>query len=136
MSVPDMTALRPSKLNVGAPGEGYCTAWGCESTGWIDRQPPVTGTSSPSRGREIQRQWAWELALWAPNGLTVAPIMIKSGSPTILGPPLWGGEGPCNTLVMSFSEAGKRADWTTGRTRGLRLYRSGYDLCTVSPTLY
>lgn len=35
--------------------------------------------------------------------------------------------GDCNSLILRFTEEGKKADWTTSQTWGLWLYHSGHD---------
>ncbi|KAL6029933.1 hypothetical protein STEG23_028861 [Scotinomys teguina] len=107
----------------GGPESAYCAAWGCESTGYIWWEAPVKndlitvgqGDRSMLGTGRCQLNGSW---------VDCGPCYDQERFPNH---PWATPGGRCNSLIIRFTEEGKRADWTIGKTWGLRLYRSGRD---------
>ncbi|KAM4835597.1 MLV-related proviral Env polyprotein-like isoform 1-T2 [Thomomys bottae] len=107
----------------GGAGEAYCASWGCESTGRIWWDPPVKGDLIMVK--EGNRNMLGT-GYCSQNGKKVAcgPCYKKEEFPDH---PWATPGGKCNPLQITFTQQGKQADWTAGKTWGLRLYRRGWD---------
>ena len=127
MSWPFERSFRGSE--VWRAAEGYCKAWGCETTGDAYWNPSSTWDLITVKRKQI------------PGYTGHGPwVCGSSGQKQDCGPcydvtrqRLQGATpgGKCNPLLIQFTEAGKRADWSTLKTWGLRLHRSGYDPYTL-----
>ncbi|XP_036063099.1 MLV-related proviral Env polyprotein-like [Onychomys torridus] len=107
----------------GGPGDGFCAAWGCESSGRIWWSPPVKD--------DLIKVEAWDRDMVGTgkcNGQPCRPCYDSSRWPNRS----WTTQGGrCNGLKITFTDKGKKADWIQGKTWGLRLYRTGYDPATT-----
>ncbi|ERE77327.1 envelope glycoprotein [Cricetulus griseus] len=115
---------KTQQAKCGGPREGYCASWGCESTGWINWHPPITGDLITVQRAGDLKTVGTGICTHDNQRVDCGPCYDKEQFPYHL----WAtAGGRCNMLVISFTEAGRKADWTTGKTWGLRLYRTGYD---------
>lgn len=95
------------RRDCGGPEAGYCSQWGCETTGTTYWQPSST----------------WDYISLAKNpGFDIKEIEGRD-----LGICLNGSWGRCHPLVLTFTEPGKRISWDGPKSWGLRLYRPGID---------
>ncbi|XP_012892230.1 PREDICTED: MLV-related proviral Env polyprotein-like [Dipodomys ordii] len=110
----------------GGPGEGYCAAWGCESTGAIWWSPPI---------KDLIKVEAWNRNMQGTGTCTGHGACGPCYDSTIWpGRPWATPGGRCNGLKISFTNRAKSIDlskWTQGLSWGLRLYRTGYDPATT-----
>ncbi|XP_065794548.1 MLV-related proviral Env polyprotein-like [Muntiacus reevesi] len=134
---PGHSRTRPEVQRCGGPPEGYCKAWGCETTGeahWVPSYPArdlITVKRKPLSGYTGPGPW----------------VCGKTGQEKDCGPcydikkqNITGATpgGKCNPLLIQFTSKGKTADWSTLKTWGLRLHRAGYDpfaLFSISRTI-
>lgn len=107
--------------------EGYCASWGCETTGTVYWLTESTDLISVKRenipGYSGTGPWICGQGHWKQNcGPCFDSVTRRTGSTP---------GGRCNPLVISFTSAGEKADWTKTRVWGLRLYREGWDAFTL-----
>lgn len=96
-----------TKGDCGGPGEGYCSKWGCETTG--------TAYWDPSSD--------WDYIKLSQNpGYQIQEIGGQDQ-----GTCLNGTMGRCSPLILTFTGPGKQATWDGPKSWGLRLYRPGRD---------
>lgn len=78
-----------------------------------------------------ERTWSWAFYIcWGTLGITASksnvevqsPFSVRHGDVILVLQ-----EGLCNNLVIKFTATGKKANWTVGKTWGLRIFISGYD---------
>lgn len=99
----------------GGPDQFFCKNWGCESTGWMTWEAPVKSDlitvtrygdpTSPGVG-------------YCPGKGDCGPCYRP---PKYLGTP----GGKCNPLVIKFTDKGKKTDWSTSKSWGLRRHATG-----------
>lgn len=118
----------------GGPGEGYCQNWGCETTGQAYWKPSSTWDFiTVKRGETPGFAYGGEGGRWkcvtsemqgtGRRGVDCGPCYDSLKSNHVGATP----GGRCNPLIISFTEAGKKANWDTPKSWGLRLYRTGTD---------
>lgn len=120
---PGHSRSRDQVKKCGGPGSAYCAAWDCVSTGYIWWEAPIK-TDLITVGRGDRSMLGTGKCQQNSRWVDCGPCYDKERFPNH---PWATPGGRCNSLIIRFTEKGKKANWTTGKTWGLRLYRSGYD---------
>ncbi|XP_021019033.2 MLV-related proviral Env polyprotein-like [Mus caroli] len=115
----------------GGPAEGYCRNWGCETTGQAYWNPSstwdfITVKRGSTPGFTYGGEGKWKCKKTENNRdrwVDCGPCYDSLKTSHIGATP----GGRCNPLIISFTEAGKKANWDIPKSWGLRLYRTGPD---------
>lgn len=111
----------------GGPWDAYCAAWSSVSTGSIPWKPPMS--SDYITVLPYNRTDPGIAKCPSPSGRKGAyqPCGACYSSHFYPWRPYATPRGTCNMLKISFTEEGKRQDWTGGKTWGIHLYVDGTD---------
>lgn len=101
--------------------DAYCREWSCVSTGHISWRPPLTSDYITVHAYNCSDPGD---ARCGPNNQLCGACYSSHYYPwRKYATP----RGTCNMLKITFTELGKKQDWTEGKNWGIRLYVAGTD---------